>query len=552
MNVSNFSEFLEIIGVKKKRKSSANIENEAFLKNESNDLFKTIFYIHFNQNNIKTVIDFVSQKEIKIYGNAEFIELSSQNPLSFEDKWGRKIPTIFAIESKNGNLKDCFGTVSSDSNSVLGIEFWFKSTSDAPFILFSTDKNFVSFGFKNNNFFLNSDGKNLFFDKSNKLFQFQNNTWQHIFFQFVSLDKIEVFFNSKIMFFLPTKIHISRFWQEKIISFFPFTGYVTEVRVWSTLLNENDIKEQYLIPLSRIFDEENKIKIKLKTKNSKKKKAIESESLKTLHKKLKLIDSPEQIKPIDKIIENLNEQVKIEPLVINIENSPITRNFKQVSFNFLCSFADLNTNISQNDKIHEVLVNKGSEIFLDEFICQIRHFFSKKDIKSSILFIDHVITSILSIDVKNYLSIVNEIKNYKLLCLVFKNIEENLLKTNPDEKQLNHSFYSVLKLSLHQFDQFIIQIEAFKFFYFSQNKKMIFFLSEKLKNTQTNQLFNVLVKKNSEIFNLIEKTFTLTSKQENSETFSNHCEICQNVNSIKDSVFCSKCDDKLVFSFEVY
>ncbi len=264
-NIKSLEEYTglkPVSGVQAKNKS-ADIDHLA--EDEEEEFNHLLMYLHFSEASEK-VVNRVDGESLKFNSQLVFDELTDGEPLSFEDKWGRKITKAFSLRIQPKSSIEISQNVWKDEPlKSTCLQFWFYSYSEEPSTLMLSEKQSIIVGIKDHSLFLNSEKTNYYFDSPNKL-GYKARQWNHLSLQIFSNSKVEIYFNGNFACSLDVKIQLARFKAEKIYLFPFFQGEVTEVRIWKKTFEAKLIKDSFKLPVNKIFEDGNKMKIKMKVR----------------------------------------------------------------------------------------------------------------------------------------------------------------------------------------------------------------------------------------------------------------------------------------------
>lgn len=267
LNTPKIKNLEEYIGLKaqteqNQRHKSADLDPN---EDEEEEFQQLLLYFHFSEVSDK-LTNLVDNQVLKFTGGLSFDELSDGEPLSFEDKWGRKITKAFSLRIQPKTPIEISNSIWKDEPlKYITFQFWFFNYSEEAATLLLSEKQSLIVGIKDHSLFLNSDKTNYYFDANNKI-GYKSKTWQHLTLQIHNNSKVELFFNGNFITSLDVKITLARFKTEKIFMFPFFQGEITEVRIWKKAFEAKAIKDTYKLPITKIFEDTNKMKIKMKVR----------------------------------------------------------------------------------------------------------------------------------------------------------------------------------------------------------------------------------------------------------------------------------------------
>lgn len=257
-------------------------ENPTETANNEDNVENLLVYLHPMKNE-EELINRVDGQKISFHSKLNLVELDEKEPLEFEDKWGRKIASLFSIKLAKVNFilldRKVIAPSAATHLNFLQLEIWFFSYYEKDLILFSDSKQQLVVGVRNSKIFINSNKANIYHDKDNKV-GYKIRSWLYLSLTVRSNGSVVLEVKNRLLYTGDLGVTAKTLFGSGLFLFPQFEGEVCEVRLWSSERSKAQIEEQKGLPLPKIFEEANSMKIKLKA--GKKKKNAEDNTLNAL------------------------------------------------------------------------------------------------------------------------------------------------------------------------------------------------------------------------------------------------------------------------------
>lgn len=320
----------EIVGIKPIQEKK--VDNQAFQEQNENTYSDLALYFHFNAES-EYLFNRVNNEKTLMASPIKFDELADGEPLNFEDDFKQTIKKVYSIKVETANLKDIFSSIAFETMKVIGFEFWFYSYKETSIELIKCPKMTFALTVLNGCVTIQIGQQTIFTDVQNKQCGYKSKIWNHICLILLNNDKIEMYFNSKMIFTSKIGIDFTKLKTDKPCFLPIFDGETTEIKVWKSQIDEKYLSTNFKLPHPKIFDEEKHMKLILKS-NKLKTKSQKSLSLtgnhpnntsfdstvKTEHKKTLVITGPKDSK-----ISTSNLQESNVPFQHSSETSLVTQ-----------------------------------------------------------------------------------------------------------------------------------------------------------------------------------------------------------------------------------